>query len=58
MPMNTTGQISLGGGTAGVSIAAELGVGATTQISLNDSNVRGLAGVASGAINITLLFLV
>jgi hypothetical protein len=50
MPINTSGPVSLGGGTAGVSIAAELGVGATTQISLNDANVRSLAGVPSGAI--------
>jgi len=50
MAMNTSGAISLAGSTAGVSIAQQLGLGATTQISLNDSAVRTLAGVPSGAI--------
>jgi hypothetical protein len=50
MPLNNTGPISLAGSTAGQSIAAELGQSATGQISLNDSNVRTLAGVPSGVI--------
>lgn len=50
MPLNSSGPISLAGSTAGQSIALELGLSATGQISLNDSNVRTLAGVASGAI--------
>ena len=50
MAMNTSGAISLAGSTAGVSIAQQLGLGTTTQISLNDSAVRTLAGVPSGAI--------
>jgi len=50
MTMNSSGPISLAGSTAGVSIEYELGGGGTTQISLNDTNVRTLAGVASGAI--------
>lgn len=50
MTLNTTGAISLGGGTAGQSINLELGQAATAQVSLNATNVRTLAGVASGAI--------
>jgi len=50
MTLNSSGPISLGGPTAGQSIAVELSLGATTTISLNQANVRGLAGVASGAI--------
>jgi hypothetical protein len=50
MALNTSGPISLAGATAGQSIAVELGLGTTTQISLNDTSVRTLAGVASGAI--------
>lgn len=50
MALNSSGPISLGGTTAGVSIEVELGGSGTTQISLNDANVRALAGVASGAI--------
>ena len=40
----------MGGTTAGQSIEVELGGGGTTMISLNDTNVRTLAGVPSGAI--------
>lgn len=50
MTMNSSGPISLAGSTSGQSIALELGQSATGQISLNDSAVRTLAGVASGAI--------
>jgi hypothetical protein len=50
MPLNNSGPISLAGATAGQSIAVELGLSATGTISLNDSNVRTLAGVPSGAI--------
>jgi hypothetical protein len=50
MALNTTGAISLAGATAGQSIALELGLGTSTQISLNDTAVRTLAGVLSGAI--------
>ena len=50
MTMNSSGPISLGGTTAGQSIEVELGGGGTAMISLNDTNVRTLAGVASGAI--------
>lgn len=50
MALNLTGPISLGGATTGQSIAVELGLSPTGAISLNQTNVRTLAGVASGAI--------
>ena len=61
MPLNTSGAISLAGATAGQSIALELSLGTTTQISLNDTAVRTLAGGlyggggAGGGITGTLL---
>lgn len=53
MPLNSTGPISIGGSTAGQSINLELGQSATAQSSLNDSGLRNLAGVASGAISLS-----
>jgi hypothetical protein len=50
MALNASGPISLAGATTGQSIALELSLSATGQISLNDAAVRTLAGVASGAI--------
>jgi len=50
MTLNSSGPISLGGSTTGQSINLELSQSATAQISMNDANVRTLAGVASGAI--------
>jgi hypothetical protein len=50
MTLNSSGPISLGGSTAGQSINLELSQSATATVSLNDANVRSLAGVASGAI--------
>lgn len=50
MTLNASGPISLGGSTAGQSINLELGRSATAQVSLNESAVRTLAGVPSGAI--------
>jgi hypothetical protein len=50
MALNPSGAISLAGPSTGESIAIELGVSATATISLNDTNVRTLAGVASGVI--------
>lgn len=52
MALNGSGPISLGGATTGQSINLELGQSATTQVSLNDANVRSLAGVPSGAISV------
>jgi hypothetical protein len=56
MALNASGAISLAGTTAGQSIALELGLGTSTQISLNDAAVRTLAGVASGAITMPTNF--
>lgn len=56
MALNSSGPISLAGATAGQSIALELGQSATGQISLNDTNVRTLAAVASGAITMPTNF--
>lgn len=56
MPLNSSGPISLGGSTAGQSIAVELGQSATADISLNDAAVRSLAGVPSGAITMPTNF--
>jgi hypothetical protein len=56
MPLNSSGPISLGGATTGQSINLELGQSATAQISLNDTNVRTLAGVASGAISLNSFY--
>jgi len=50
MALNSSGPISLGGTTAGQSIALENGGTGTSTISLNDAAVRSLAGVPSGAI--------
>jgi len=52
MALNASGPISLGGATSGESINLELGLSGTAQISLNDSVVRTLLGVASGAISL------
>ena len=56
MALNSSGPISLAGSTTGQSIAVELGVSATAQISLNCTNVRTLAGVSSGAITMPTNF--
>jgi len=50
MALNSSGPISLAGATAGESIAVELGESATGTIALNDTIVRDLAEVSSGAI--------
>ena len=50
MTLNSSGPISLGGTATNASINLELSQGASAQISMNDTNVRTLAGVASGAI--------
>ena len=50
MALNSSGSISLAGTTLGESIQIELGGNGATQISLNDSTVRTLAGVSSGQI--------
>lgn len=50
MTLNSSGAISLAGSISGQSIALELSKGATSQITLNDTDVRTLGGKASGAI--------
>jgi len=50
MTLAASGEISLGGSVTNRSVNLELSQGASAQISMNDANVRSLAGVASGAI--------
>lgn len=47
MTMPSTGALNMGGTSSPVSVAQELGLGLTTTISMNQSNVRALAGVSS-----------
>ena len=60
MTMVSSGQISLGGsatsGGLNQSVNIELGRSATATISLGESAVRTLAGVASGAISLSNLY--
>jgi hypothetical protein len=56
MPLNSSGQISLGGPIVGESINLELGQTSTTLVSLDDPNVRSLAGVPSGTISMPTNF--
>jgi len=56
MTLAASGTLSMGGSTANRSVNLELGQSATAQISLNDANVRALAGVPSGAITIATDF--
>jgi hypothetical protein len=56
MALNASGPISLAGTTAGQSIEIELNGTGTTTISLNDTNVRTLAGVSSGEITMPTNF--
>ena len=53
MALNSTGPISIGGSTTGQSINLELGRAATATSSLNETSLRSLAGVASGAISLS-----
>jgi hypothetical protein len=53
MPLNPSGPISLGGATAGQSIAQEIGLSPTGTISLNQTDVRRLAGIP--ATNTTII---
>ena len=56
MTLNASGTISLGGSTTGQSVELELGESGTAAITMNDSNFRGLAGVASGTISLSSLY--
>ena len=53
MTLNASGPISLGGATVGQSINLELGQAATATASINATNFRTLAGVASGQISLS-----
>jgi len=53
MPLNVSGPLSLGGATAGQSVNLELGKSATALISMNDTDLRTLFGVASGQISMS-----
>lgn len=52
--VNSGNPISMGGSTSGQSINLELGQSATTQISLNDTNARALAGITTPGAQISL----
>lgn len=56
MPLNLSGPISLAGATTGESIAVELGLSSSGTITLDQANVRSLAGVPSGAITMPTNF--
>jgi hypothetical protein len=56
MTLNSSGPISLAGTVTGQSIELENGGNGTTQISLNDTAVRALAGVSSGTITMPTNF--
>jgi len=53
MTLNASGPISLGGATTGQSINLELGNSATALASINSTQFRTLAGVASGQISLS-----
>lgn len=54
MTMNSSGPISLGGATTGQSINLEIGSPATSNVSLNDTIVRTLAGKPTVATEIVM----
>lgn len=56
MALNSNGSISLGGSVTGQSIALELSLSATAQISLNDTTVRTLLGNSSGQISMVFAY--
>lgn len=53
MPLNASGPISIGGSTVGQSINLELGRAGTAQSNLNETALRTLANVLSGAISMS-----
>jgi hypothetical protein len=56
MALNLSGPISLNGSTVGQSIGLELGKSSTAMVSLNDSDIRTLAGVLTGAISMSAFY--
>jgi hypothetical protein len=53
MALNASGALSLGGSTTGQSVNLELGKAATATITMNDTDLRSLFGVASGQISMS-----
>lgn len=53
MALNSSGPLGLGGETAGQSVNLELGKAATAFITMNDTDLRSLFGVASGSISLS-----
>jgi len=53
MALESSGSMSIGGSTSGRSINLELGRSATATSSLGETDLRTLAGVASGAISMS-----
>jgi len=53
MALCTTGSMSLGGSTSGRSVNCELGQSGTTCISMDETDVRDLAGISSGTISLS-----
>ena len=56
MPLNASGTISIGGSTVGQSINLELAKSATATSSLNDADLRTLAGIGSGTISLSSFY--
>jgi len=56
MTLAASGQMSIAGTVTDRSIQVELGGNGSTQMSMDDASVRGLAGVASGQINLSTDF--
>lgn len=53
MALVSSGEISIGGSTTGRSINLELGKAAGATSSLNDADLRSLAGISTGAISLS-----
>jgi len=53
MALNSSGQLSLGGAVTGQSVNLELGKSATAIVSMNDTDLRTLFGIASGQISMS-----
>jgi hypothetical protein len=56
MAICASGEIALGGSTTGRSVNLELGRSATAAICMNETDVRTLAGVPSGAISMNCFY--
>ena len=56
MAICASGEIALGGSTAGRSVNLELGRSASAAICMNETGVRTLAGVPSGAISMNCFY--